>query len=189
MQTCTQLHRLGFVSDHDCINSQMIYKKTNLVWHLRPNQLVYTHVLVPLPRGRNPMSCSARVSFSFPSSPLIYLQSHTCRFLPPPFSSPRAPRIMLEPSKKPCPALRFGDQHSIKIWLRLGSRLRPKKWPTWAQLGSQDGAQDGQKSRNNRFKNRSKNRCLLGSIFGTILVDFWKENGGKLAPKKGQKRT
>ena len=38
-----------------------------------------------------------------------------------------------------------------------------------------------------RCQNRSKNRCLLKSIFEKILVDFGKENGGKLAPKKDQK--
>ena len=35
----------------------------------------------------------------------------------------------------------------------------------------------------NPSKNRSKNWCLLGSVFGRILVDFRRENGAKLAPK------
>ena len=43
------------------------------------------------------------------------------------------------------------------------------------------------KWRKNRCKNRSKNRCLLKSIFDAILVDFGRENGGKLAPKSDQK--
>ena len=61
----------------------------------------------------------------------------------PPFSSPRAPRIPPGPSKKPLPAPQVGGQNSTKIWIRLGSRLVPKKWPTWLQLGPQDEAQVG----------------------------------------------
>ena len=43
------------------------------------------------------------------------------------------------------------------------------------------------KSIKNRCQNRSNFRCLLGSIFSWILVDFWRKNGGKLAPKSIQK--
>ena len=101
----------------------------------------------------------------------------------PPFSSP-GPRAF----RQALPKIRvFGDQNSIKIWIRLGSRLRPKKWPTWVQLGPQDGAQVGQKSWKNRCKNWSKNRCLSRSIFDAILMDFGRENGGKLALKSEPK--
>ena len=100
---------------------------------------------------------------------------------------PRKPAHSAGPSKKTRPPGFFGDQKSIKIWIRLGSRLRPKKWPTWTQLGPQDGAQDGQKSCQNRCKNPSKNRCLSRPIFDAMLVDFGRENGGKLAFKKRSK--
>ena len=36
-------------------------------------------------------------------------------------------------------------------------------------------------------QNRSKNRCLLGSVFGRILVVFWTKNGGMLVPKSEPK--
>ena len=57
-------------------------------------------------------------------------------------------------------------------------------WPTWLQVGLQNRA----KIDKSRCKNRSKNRCLSRSIFEAILVDFGKENGGKLAPKSIKNR-
>ena len=41
----------------------------------------------------------------------------------------------------------------------------------------------------NRSKETSKKWCILGSIFGGILMDFRKENGSKLAPRSHQKST
>ena len=38
-----------------------------------------------------------------------------------------------------------------------------------------------------RCKNPSKNQCLLGSIFGAILMDFSSQNGAKLVAKWEQK--
>ena len=64
-------------------------------------------------------------------------------------------------------------------WKRLGR----EKWPTWLQLGPKLGPKLELKWIKNPSKNRSKNWCLLGSVFGRILVDFGRENGAKLAPK------
>ena len=55
-------------------------------------------------------------------------------------------------------------------------------------LGAKLASQTEPKSIKNRCKNRSKNRCLLKSIFERILLDFWEENGGKLAPKSIKNR-
>ena len=55
------------------------------------------------------------------------------------------------------------------------------------QHGPKLGPKMEPKSIKNRCKNRSKNRCLSRSIFEAILVDFGRENGGKLAPKSDQK--
>ena len=38
-----------------------------------------------------------------------------------------------------------------------------------------------------RCKNRSTCWCLLGSMFRTFLVDFWRQNGAKLAAKMHRK--
>ena len=55
------------------------------------------------------------------------------------------------------------------------------------QYGSKLASKNEAKSKKHRCKNRSKNRCILGSIFGRILVDFWRKNGGMLAPKSEPK--
>ena len=68
-------------------------------------------------------------------------------------------------------------------WKRLGR----EKWPTWLQLGPKLGPKLELKWIKNPSKNRSKNWWLLGSVFGRILVDFGRENEGKLAPKWDQK--
>ena len=59
--------------------------------------------------------------------------------------------------------------------------------PRWFQLGAQEGPKLEPKRRKNWWENRSKNRWLWESIFEGILVDFGKENGGKLAPKSEPK--
>ena len=56
------------------------------------------------------------------------------------------------------------------------------------QHGSKLASQTEAKSKKNRCKNRSKKRCILESIFGRILVDFWRQNGGTLAPKSIKNR-
>ena len=55
------------------------------------------------------------------------------------------------------------------------------------QHGSNLGPKMEPKSHKNRYKNQSKNQCILGSIFGRILVDLGRQNGAKLAPKSYQK--
>ena len=50
----------------------------------------------------------------------------------------------------------------------MAPNLAPKMEPRWFR---------------NPFKNPSKNGCVLGSVFGWILMDFGREDGGKLAPK------
>ena len=57
--------------------------------------------------------------------------------------------------------------------------------PTSPQVGSQVGAKMDKKSIQKSIK---KLMALgLGSVFGRILVDFGRENEGKLAPKWDQK--
>jgi hypothetical protein len=41
----------------------------------------------------------------------------------------------------------------------------------------------------NRCQNRSENRSILASIFEWIFLNFWSQNGPKLARKWYQKRT
>ena len=66
-------------------------------------------------------------------------------------------------------------------WGSLGAVLALGS-PSWAALGRLE-------SKKNRCKNRSKKRCILESIFGKILVDFWRENGGMLAAKAHPKSS
>ena len=61
---------------------------------------------------------------------------------------------------------------SVRKWSQHGPNLGPKMEPKWSK---------------NWWKNRLKIWCLLGLIFERILVDFGRENGGKLAPKWNQK--
>ena len=72
-------------------------------------------------------------------------------------------------------------------WSRLGCVLEA----SWAPLRGQDtsklASQIEGKSIKNPCKNRSKIRCLPSSSFDPILIDFWRENGGMLAPKSNQK--
>ena len=75
--------------------------------------------------------------------------------------------------------------------LRLGSRLGGVLEASWKSLRGQHSSklasQIEEKSMKHQCKNRSKNRCLLSSNFDAILIDFWKENRGMLAPKSNQK--
>ena len=75
--------------------------------------------------------------------------------------------------------------------LRLGSRLGGVLEASWARLRGQDSSklasQIEGKSIKNPCKNRSKIRCLPSSSFYAILMDFWSENEGMLAPKSDQK--
>ena len=75
--------------------------------------------------------------------------------------------------------------------LRLGSRLGGVLEASWRSLRGQHSSklasQIEGKSIKNQCKNRSKNRCLPSSSFDPILIDFWRENGGMLAPKSSQK--
>ena len=56
-----------------------------------------------------------------------------------------------------------------------------------SQHGRKIGFQIEPKSSTNPCQNRSKERCLSRFIFRPILVDFFMENGSKLAPKRDQK--
>ena len=75
--------------------------------------------------------------------------------------------------------------------LRLGSRLGGVLEASWRSLRGQHSSklasQIEGKSIKNQCKNRSKIRCLPSSSFDPILIDFWRENGGMLAPKSNQK--
>ena len=75
--------------------------------------------------------------------------------------------------------------------LRLGSRLGGVLVASWRSLRGQHSSklasQIEGKSIKNQCKNRSKIRCLPSSSFDPILIDFWRENGGMLAPKSSQK--
>ena len=63
-------------------------------------------------------------------------------------------------------------------WTRLKSRLGGILSASWPHLSGQHGSklasQIGWKSLKNRCWKRSKIWCILGSIFGRILVDFGK---------------
>ena len=75
--------------------------------------------------------------------------------------------------------------------LRLGSRLGGVLEASWRSLRGQHSSklasQIEGKSIKNQCKNRSKIRCLPSSSFDPILIDFWRANGGMLAPKSNQK--
>ena len=64
-------------------------------------------------------------------------------------------------------------------WGPLGAVLALGS-PSWGVLGRLGALLS-------RLKIDVKNRCLSRSVFGAILVDFWKENGGKLAPNSEPK--
>ena len=75
--------------------------------------------------------------------------------------------------------------------LRLGSHLGSVLEAFWRSLRDQHSSKlasrvEG-KSIKNQCKNRSKNRCLPSSSFDPILIVFWREDGGMLAPKSNQK--
>ena len=72
-------------------------------------------------------------------------------------------------------------------WKAFWSALGRFSEPRWLQLEAQEGPKLEPKLHKNRCENLSKNRWLWKSIFGGILVDFGRENGGKLAPKNDQK--
>ena len=55
------------------------------------------------------------------------------------------------------------------------------------QHGPNLGPKMEPKSHKYRYKNQSKNWCILGLIFGRILVDLGRKNGAKLAPKTNPK--
>ena len=86
-------------------------------------------------------------------------------------------------------------QNSIKIEkcdaLRLGSHLGGLLEASWARLRGQHSpklaSQIEGKSIKNRCKNLSKKWCLSCCNFDAFLMDFWKENGGMLAPRSDQK--
>ena len=56
------------------------------------------------------------------------------------------------------------------------------------QHGSKLASKNDQKSIKNRCQNRSKIWCILGSIFGRILMNFRKKNRGMLALKSNKNR-
>ena len=56
-------------------------------------------------------------------------------------------------------------------------------WPTWPQLGSQDGT----KMEKIDAKINQKLNASWKQFFDAILVDFGRENGGKLASQNDQK--
>ena len=103
-------------------------------------------------------------------------KSQKCR------GAPGLPRDNFAPKSRPEPKI-----HA----LRLGSRLGCVLEASWARLGGQDSSKldskiEG-KSIKNPCKNRSKIQCLPSSSFYAILMDFWSENEGMLAPKSDQK--
>ena len=63
--------------------------------------------------------------------------------------------------------------HFLRKSGQHGPKLGPKLELKWTKIP---------------FKNQSKNGCILGSVFGRILMDFGRENGGKLAPKSIKNR-
>ena len=72
-------------------------------------------------------------------------------------------------------------------WSRLGCVLEASWAPLRVQDTSKLASQIEGKSIKNPCKNRSKIRCLPSSSFYAILIDFWSENEGMLAPKSDQK--
>ena len=69
----------------------------------------------------------------------------------------------------------------------LGAVLEASWRSLRGQHSSKLASQIEGKSIKNQCKNRSKIRCLPSSSFDPILIDFWRENGGMLAPKSSQK--
>ena len=73
-------------------------------------------------------------------------------------------------------------------WRRLGCVLEASWAPRRGQHNSKLASQIEGTSIKIPCKNRSKNRCLPSYVFFyENLVDFWKENGGMLAPRSDQK--
>ena len=69
----------------------------------------------------------------------------------------------------------------------LGAVLEASWRSLRGQHSSKLASQIEGKSIKNLCKNRSKIRCLPSSSFDPIVIDFWSENGGMLAPKSNQK--
>ena len=104
----------------------------------------------------------------------------------PPFSSPRA-RAFRQALQKIRAAAFFWsskfNQNADTSWEPSYTEKVASASPTWAPRWSPSRPKNGK----NRCKNRSNNQCLLGSIFGAMLVDYSSQNGAKLAPKWEQK--
>ena len=92
------------------------------------------------------------------------------RFLPSIFENWRGRSVFWDPLG----AVLGGSWGRLGAWIAVLGRLGA----SWGRLGPSK----------NRCQNRSKNRCLSRSIFDTILVDFGRENGSKLAPKSIKNR-
>ena len=87
------------------------------------------------------------------------------------------------------------EQHFEKNRFKKATQQKKGRRPTGSlhfgrksgQHGPKLGSKIDQKSIKNRCKNRSFFWCLLGSIYGRNLVDFWSQNEAKLGPKWDQK--
>ena len=117
-----------------------------------------------------------------------------------PFCLPKSSKILPKIDPK---MHQIFDRFLHRFFVHFSSNLGPKLGPCWplfrlkredpnsglhferksGQHGPKLGPKLEPKWRKNRCKNRSKIWCILGSIFGRILVDFGRENGAKLAPK------
>ena len=87
------------------------------------------------------------------------------------------------------------EQHFEKNRLKKATQQKRGRNLTGAPLlsrksgqhGSKLGSKIDQKSMKNLCKNRSFFWCLLGSIYGRNLADFWSQNEAKLGSKWDQK--
>ena len=100
----------------------------------------------------------------------------------PPFSSPGAPAFRQASPKKRCRHLKLEIKIRSKFGYVFGAVLGRKSGQHGPNLAPKMEPKTAQNRAKIDAKIHRKNRCLSGSIFDAILMDFGRENGGKLAP-------
>ena len=103
--------------------------------------------------------------------------SHPSLFLP------GSPRIPPGPSKKMRSGTFLEIKNQSKFGYVLGAVLGRKNGQHGPNLAPKMEPKTAQNRAKIDAKIHRKNRCLSGPIFDAILMDFGRENGGKLAPK------
>ena len=116
------------------------------------------------------------------------LTSIICRYLTPPYPSPAARAFRRAPSKNAGRPLQVELKIRSNFTYVLGAVLNRQNGQHGPNLAPKMEPKTAQNRAKIDAKIHRKNRCLSGPIFDAILVDFGRENGGKLVPKSKKNR-